>query len=77
MQFAILAAGGKPPEIVERLVVRLKIEGVILAGVDDLSLLTGRSEAVRQCRVPSTGIPSPADAFGREGIADCVGRLWR
>src|SRR3954447_9640963 len=56
--------------IVERLVVRREIGGAVGAGVDDFALFLGRATAIGEPLVPAAGIPGPADALRRQGVAD-------
>src|SRR5262245_10444944 len=78
MLVAVGGAGSKAGEVVQRLVMRLEIDRVVLAGVDYRTLLRRRPHSVSEGRVPTARVPGPADAFCRERVADRLAPLrWQ
>src|SRR5260221_10478031 len=65
MLLPVSRAGREPRKVVERLMMRLEIDGVVLAGINDRALLAWWPATVRQRRVPAACIPGPADALCR------------
>src|SRR5689334_21171474 len=78
MSLAVGGTGGKAAEIVEWLVMRLKVCGAVLTRIDDATLLAGRSHAVGNGYAPATAIPGPVDALGRQCVTNrLVGLRWQ
>ena len=65
---AIGGARRKPRLIIERLVMRREIWGVVVPRVDDTALFVGGPAAVGERQVPAAGIPRPADPLCRQGV---------